>query len=529
MTSSAILGQSPGSNGALRRALGPGCTLQAYAALKGLSMVFLAELGISDKIDRGVPLLRIPYRNGTGTEVAVRLRTALEKSSRQDDRFRWEPGSKPLLYGLWRLRSDPSVTIVEGESDCHTLWLHDLNAVGLPGAGMWNERRDAHQLASFGTIYIVVEPDQGGESMLRWIGTSSIRDRVRLVQLEGFKDPSEMHIADPDKFRLRWDAALASSRPFEAPSPTEPPRPLRRDPGPADPFPLEALGDVLGAAARAIHAKIQAPIAICAQSVLAAATLAVQGRADVQLPTGQARPISGYFITVAGSGERKTSADREALWPIARHEQNLREKYEAEQPGYLNARDAWEKQRVQILGDKKRYPDPAAKRAALDELGLAPLGPLHPMLVCPEPTFEGLERHFAIGQPSMGVFSGEGGQFVGGHGMQKEAKLRTAAALSGLWDGEPIRRVRALEGATLLPGRRLSLHLMVQPDVANFLLCDLLLADQGLLSRLLVTAPATAAGTRLWKEAPAEADAAIRRYGAQLLSILEEPLPLAPR
>ncbi|MET0527707.1 MAG: DUF3987 domain-containing protein, partial [Microvirga sp.] len=44
--------------------------------------------------------------------------------------------------------------------------------------------------------------------------------------------------------------------------------------------------------------------------------------------------------------------------------------------------------------------------------------------------------------------------------------------------------------ATLLPGRRLSLHLMVQPDVANLLLCDRLLADQGLLSRLLVTAPA---------------------------------------
>jgi len=262
--------------------------------------------------------------------------------------------------------------------------------------------------------------------------------------------------------------------------------------------------------------------------VLAAATLAVQGRADVQLPTGQSRPISGYFITVAGSGERKTSADREALWPISRHEQNLRERYDAELPGYLNARDAWEKQRVQILGNKRQYPDPAAKRAALDELGPAPVGPLHPMLVCPEPTFEGLERLFAIGQPSMGVFSGEGGQFVGGHGMQKEAKLRTAAALSGLWDGEAIRRVRALDGATLLPGRRLSLHLMVQPDVANFLLCDRLLADQGLLSRLLVTAPASAAGTRAWKEAPAEADLAIRRYGARLLTLLEEPLPLAP-
>ena len=278
----------------------------------------------------------------------------------------------------------------------------------------------------------------------------------------------------------------------------------------------------------AIQDRVQAPLAICAQSVLGAATLAAQGRADIQLPIGQTRPLSLYFISVAGSGERKTSADKEALWPIARHEQNLREQYEAELPSYRNAQDAWDKQRAQIMGDKKRYPDIGSKRAALEELGSAPVGPLHPLLVCPEPTFEGLERLFAVGQPSMGIFSGEGGQFVGGHGMQKETKLRTAAALSSLWDGDAIRRVRAVDGATLLPGRRLSIHLMVQPDVANLVLCDRLLADQGLLSRLLVTAPLSAAGTRKWHEPSESSDIALRQYWARILTILEGPLPLAP-
>jgi Protein of unknown function (DUF3987) len=480
--SAAVSGDATPASGEESR-LHRGCTLAAYATMKCLPTRFLEELGVSDMVDHGVPVLRISYRDDAGREAAVRIRAALEKSPERDDRFRWETGSKPLLYGLWRLRPDDSVVIVEGESDSHTLWHHGINAVGLPGAGMWHERRDAHHLAGFQTIYVVVELDEGGEAMLRWIGKSSLRTRVQLVRLDGFKDPSAMHVAEPVKFLPRWNAAVAGSVPFAAqarPIGTEPPRPLRRDPGAPDPFPIEALGEVLGAAAKAIHEKVQAPIAICAQSVLAAATLVVQARADIQLPTGQARPLSGYFLTVAGSGERKTSADREALWPIFHHERNLREQHEAELPAYLNARDAWEKQRVQILGNKKQYPDPASKRVALDELGPAPVAPLHPMLVCPEPTFEGLERLFAVGQPSMGVFSGEGGQFVGGHGMQKEAKLRTAAALSGLWDGDAIRRVRALDGATLLPGRRLSLHLMVQPDVANLLLCDRLLADQGL-------------------------------------------------
>ena len=34
---------------------------------------------------------------------------------------------------------------------------------------------------------------------------------------------------------------------------------------------------------------------------------------------------------------------------------------------------------------------------------------------------------------------------------------------AGLWDGEPIRRVRQGDGSIVLPGRRVSMHLMVQP------------------------------------------------------------------
>jgi DNA primase len=102
---------------------------------------------------------------------------------------------------LWQLRAEPAVVIVEGESDCHTLWFHGINAVGLPGAVMWNETRDAPHLSAFETIYAVVEPDQGGEAMLRWISKSALRDRIRLVRLSGFKDPSAMHVADPTHFR----------------------------------------------------------------------------------------------------------------------------------------------------------------------------------------------------------------------------------------------------------------------------------------------------------------------------------------
>ena len=84
-----------------------------------------------------------------------------------------------------------------------------------------------------------------------------------------------------------------------------------------EPYPVQALGPVLSAGALAIARKIQAPVAMAAQSVLAVAALAAQAHADVQLSYGQSRPLSLALVTVASSGDRKTSTDREAAWPLA--------------------------------------------------------------------------------------------------------------------------------------------------------------------------------------------------------------------
>jgi hypothetical protein len=149
------------------------------------------------------------------------------------------------------------------------------------------------------------------------------------------------------------------------------------------------------------------------------------------------------------------------------------------------------------------------------------------VLTITEPTYEGMCKLFAVGQPSLGLFSNEGGQFVGGHGMSTDNRLKTAAGLSDIWDGSAIRRSRAGEGTSVLPGRRLSMHLMMQPSVANVLFSDSLLANQGLFSRLLVTDPETTVGSRPWHDATEESDHALKRYGARLLGALEKPLCLA--
>ena len=245
----------------------------------------------------------------------------------------------------------------------------------------------------------------------------------------------------------------------------KPPRPLVREIPPADPCPVDALGSVLAPAARAIHDRVQAPIAICGQSVLGAATLAVQGYADVVLPIGlgQRRPLSCYFITVAETGERKSASDAEAMRPIRKREAELRDRHEADRIAYVNDKAAWD--RARDVAIKAGKGDRGKIRAALDAIGPAPVAPLLPMLTCPEPTYEGLCRLLPAALPSIGIFAPEGGQFVGGHGMSDEARLRTAAGLSAAWDGEAIRRVRAGDGITILRERRIAMHLMAHPEV----------------------------------------------------------------
>jgi hypothetical protein len=270
---------------------------------------------------------------------------------------------------------------------------------------------------------------------------------------------------------------------------------------------------------------VQSPWAMCSQAVLAAPTLAVQGFADIELPTGQLKPISNFFLTVAGSGERKSATDSLALLPIRKHEEILLETYEAELPVYKNAKAAWDAARKKACNSHKG--DFAAIKAALDKLGPEPAAPLSPLFTCQEPTFEGLCRALEHGQPSLGIFATEGGQFIAGHAMSAENKLKTAAGLSCVWDGETIKRVRSGDGVTILSGRRVSLHLMVQPGVAAIMLSDPELADQGMLSRCLVTAPESRSGYRFFREPAPETKNRLMEYERRLHEILQRKLPLA--
>ncbi|OYV50648.1 MAG: hypothetical protein B7Z78_10680 [Rhodospirillales bacterium 20-60-12] len=285
-------------------------------------------------------------------------------------------------------------------------------------------------------------------------------------------------------------------------------RPLHREPPPSSPFPINALGS-LRPAAEAIHQITQAPLAICAQSILAVGALAIQAHRDVQSPIGR-RPLTGLFVSIAESGERKSAADRLALKPVLNIEREWRDQAEIETAAYKNAREIWEAARN--AAKRKAKTDTRAMAEAFAQIGPEPRAPRSPMMLVSDATPEAIALHLADGRSFAGQFSAEGGLVIGGTAMSDENRMRAGAFYNLLWDGDAIRRSRSTMRSAFLPGRRFTMHLMMQTNVASALLGDDVLTQLGTVARLLIVAPNSTAGTRLYREPPASAWAALSSY-----------------
>lgn len=350
--------------------------------------------------------------------------------------------------------------------------------------------------------------------------------------------PLEVYEADAEAAQVEREPS-ALSRVVEVPATktitqvepvayeTEGPQLLLREIAGGAPYPLAALGP-LRDVVQAVQGATLAPIAIPAQSALAVASLAVQGFADVET-LGGSRPLSLYCLTIAQSGERKSSCDAPLMAELRVYEKEQAKVQRDEYSFWQNAHALWKGERDRILGEARKANGEkrTAAQADLEALGTEPAPPASPERTVTEPTFEGLTRKFAEGHPSLGIFSDEGGQFLGGHAMSSDNRQKTLAALNDLWQGNPIRRTRQGDGSVTIFGRRLAVHLMVQPGVARAFMADPMACDTGFLPRFLICEPASTIGTRLQANTRRD-DGALAAFAERLREILETPLPMDP-
>ena len=204
-----------------------GLTLEAYAQAKKLPVAFLRELGvetIANPYKPGAQAIAIPYRKRDGSLLRNRIRQALHKPrDGKDMRMLWDKDKDAgvSLYGLDQLERSPAkgcpVLLVEGESDVQTLWLRGYDGVGVPGANNYKPARDDKELEGFDVIAIV-EPDAGGEALLKRLSQSKLREAIRAVWLQdfGYKDVSELHLNGDHEFDDVLQMAIACAEPLDA-------------------------------------------------------------------------------------------------------------------------------------------------------------------------------------------------------------------------------------------------------------------------------------------------------------------------
>ncbi|WP_373998700.1 YfjI family protein [Bdellovibrio bacteriovorus] len=322
----------------------------------------------------------------------------------------------------------------------------------------------------------------------------------------------DFKINEKDKFDTKDDLNIES------------PQPLFRELPPSEPYPLDALGDILHSASLVMKEAIQAPDALFGQSLLGASALAVQGLADVV--RGEARyPTSLFLMTVAQSGERKSAVDKIVLKAHREIEKNLIIQYEGARHFYEIKHEAWEAKKKSILNRRKNTEKHEFEND-LKALGMKPEPPPSQLILMDDPTLEGLQKALLNGRPSVGLFSDEGGLTMGGHSMNADNQLKTISGFSKLWDGDAMPRVRAGDGATKIYGKRMSLHLMMQPRIAGLVTGNDQMKDQGFLSRNLISFPESTAGTRFYKDLDFTENIALLRYYSVIKDALEMPLPI---
>jgi len=292
-------------------------------------------------------------------------------------------------------------------------------------------------------------------------------------------------------------------------------------------YPLSALPDAIRGAVSDVIDAVQAPAEMVASSALAVASVASQSMADVSRSETLSGPCSLYFLTVAESGDRKSTVDRLLSRAVREFQDNQRDGAKATLAAHQADLAAWQAKRDAVDGkltvDAKTGKGLEGHRADLAQLETAkPEAPRVPRLLFEDVTSERLGKALATEWPSAGIFSSEGGAVLGGHSMSKDSLGRTLSLMNKLWDGGSHVVDRATAASFTVRGARMTMSLQVQPHV----LADFLDRDRGMsrgsgfLARFLTSQPASLQGSRLYRPPRAMPD--LQSFNVRIGEMLSE-------
>lgn len=171
------------------------------------------KLNITTIAHNGKKAVRIPYYTSDGkeyTKVRIRKELSAKKGSI------WNGEGDLIPYGLERLeeaRKAGYVVIVEGESDCWTLWQRGIPALGIPGATQYRGLFLSY-LEGIEHIYLSQEADATGckfpGEVHAHLVTQGFSGKASIIDWAkyGVNDVNELHRKNPKHFKKAFEQAM---------------------------------------------------------------------------------------------------------------------------------------------------------------------------------------------------------------------------------------------------------------------------------------------------------------------------------
>jgi putative DNA primase/helicase len=276
-----------------------------------------------------------------------------------------------------------------------------------------------------------------------------------------------------------------------------------------EPYPIDALPDTIRAAVEEVAAFVKAPIPLIASSALAALSLAVQPHYDAKRAEKLQGPVGLFLLTIADSGERKSTCDLFFTKPIRDYEKAQAEAAKPVLKDFQVNIEAWEakhggiKEQIRQLA-KKSKPTEEMESALRELEDNKPEKPRIPRMLYTDATPEALAYGLVTQWPSAGIVSAEAGSVFGSPGMGKDSVMRNLALLNQIWDGASLTIDRRSTESFAVRGARLTMALQLQePTLRSFFdKTGPLARGTGFLARFLVSWPESTQGNRSFSDPP---------------------------
>jgi putative DNA primase/helicase len=264
-----------------------------------------------------------------------------------------------------------------------------------------------------------------------------------------------------------------------------------------EPYPIEFFPEPMQKGVDAVSKITQAPLSLIANSLLVVESTLNQGLGRIVLGDNRTIPLSLFTLTIAKSGERKTTVDRMLRKPLDDFQARLGKSYQAAFKKYELQKHIWQSKIKKWTSENEGGNISESGFIPEHLLAAEPYEPFRCSLLPGDTTLEALIQSLSK-SPIAGIFANEGSTVFNSFNFSAENLGRTLGHYAQLWDGQAISLARVHSGHVHIPWAHVSCSLQVQPALFFDVLKKLgrLGKDSGFLARFLITYPESRIGQR---------------------------------